>query len=213
MENKEARFILTIDLDVLAKDIARYNKYVLDVEELSNEAIWQVLTQRKFKEEPPLDFCSYVPEAMDILLRILKHNEDVAELFYIIDHHEVIDVLDSKYDNIVYNIDFHHDMGYTYYVGDNDLDCGNWVNKAWDKGLIKQYNWVNRASSSFPECKYLPYDNMEIRGITPENMPFFHEIYIVRSPEYLHEKIYNEFVRCYNELNLKNKIELQYELK
>ena len=72
----------------------------------------------------------------------------------------------------VYNVDFHHDM-YNFRSGDEEVNCGNWVNCLREKRPKMKYFWVKREDSethvlggetvdcefkSLEEIKDLPFD-------------------------------------------------------
>lgn len=46
----------------------------------------------------------------------------------------------------LYNVDFHHDM-YDLKVGDEEVNCGNWVNYLFKSRPNMQYFWVKREDS------------------------------------------------------------------
>lgn len=194
------RIILTIDLDFLEKYINEYNQFVA-TEVVQDEKILWYVTRELYKKHYEEELENEILEGADeFIFRIVNENSNAK--FYLLNSHEqVLNYLLDSENNYVYNIDFHHDIRYSLEAV-QDSNCSNWVSFGYDKGLIRQYNWINRATSEFPVCKFIPFDNMEWRKIDTASLPKFDAIFFIRSPEFLSEKVYNEFKKRYNELGL-----------
>ena len=77
----------------------------------------------------------------------------------------------------VYNVDFHHDM---YNLPRDELNCGNWVNRLFEKRPNMKYFWVNREDSedATPIGRKPPCKTKKLKDI--EDLPFDY-VFICRS--------------------------------
>lgn len=86
-----------------------------------------------------------------------------SQIFFIKDHQSVNHILEVF--NIekceLYNIDFHHDLGYSLNPSQDQLNCGNWVFKLLEEKKLLSYTWLNAKESSdffhkidFGKCHY-----------------------------------------------------------
>lgn len=82
-------------------------------------------------------------------------------VYFIKDHDKVNDIikqLNIKEKIELFNLDFHHDLGYSPDPSLESLNCGNWVYKLILENKINSYTWLNTKDSKppniFPNCKY-----------------------------------------------------------
>ena len=197
--------ILTIDLDFMAKDIRGYNgcipfEMLEDFPKDDNKTLWEA-TKLVFNMRFKKDLSEEILKGTDdFIFRIIENNLD-AEYHYVENHNEAVDYFPNEASN-VFNIDFHHDMGYDFNDDQAQNQINNWVLLGYDDGLIKTYSWIRRATSAFPVQVAIPYEHEEWRNINPDKLPKFDMIIIVGSPEFTPKSIYNNFVKRYNKLGL-----------
>lgn len=199
--------ILTIDLDFMAKDIRGYNNCI-PFEMLEdfpkdddNDTLWKatkLVFNMRFKKHMSEEILKGTD---DFIFRIIENNLD-AEHYYVENHNEALDCFPRDTENYVFNIDFHHDMGYDFSNDQAECLINNWVLLGYDDGFIKTYSWIRRATSAFPVQTAIPYEHEEWRNIDPDKLPKFDIIVIVGSPEFTPKSIYNKFVKRYNKLGL-----------
>ena len=75
-----------------------------------------------------------------------------TQIYFIKDHQTVNHILELfEIENCdLYNIDFHHDLGYGPEPLKEPLNCGNWALKLLDENKLKSYTWLNAKESSVP---------------------------------------------------------------
>lgn len=215
--NDYRKNILTIDLDFLVRDIRSLNscipfEMVEEYEDLKDlEKLWDCtreLHKLRFKKE--IDEKAICKGTLEFVLKIIESNPEAVH-FFIRDHDEVLNYLQDDCDNIIVNIDFHHDLGYDFSEDQKQPMINNWTLWGWDEGLIESYSWIGRSTSAHPVTATIPYEYLEWRDINPDKLPEFDEIHIIRSPEFCPKDVYNIFVNCYNNLKVVGKLSLELE--
>ena len=87
---------------------------------------------------------------------------DGRQVFFIKDHenvNKIIDKLNIEDKIELFNLDFHHDLGYGPNPQRESLNCGNWVYKLILEDKLKSYTWLNAKDSVLPNnnnfnCEY-----------------------------------------------------------
>lgn len=145
--------ILTIDFDILMnQDLKFYN-------EATREG-WYTLLQNPLMNNLKIDINLYGILTLYVTEQI-KHM-DSHQVFFIKDHENVNKIIDrlNIEDKIeLFNLDFHHDLGYGPNPQREPLNCGNWVHKLILDDKLKSYTWLNAKDSALPNnnnfnCKY-----------------------------------------------------------
>ena len=85
------------------------------------------------------------------------------QIVFIYSHSDIVPLLDEINTPIdLYNVDFHHDIGYEdnqWKIPLREYNEGNWVKKLWDDKKIQSYIWIKDYKSENPpkevEKKYL----------------------------------------------------------
>lgn len=76
-------------------------------------------------------------------------------------HAHAYDFIQNNYDGSVtelYNVDFHHD---TYNV-DEEVNCGNWLRRLLEEGIVDEAYWVNQPDSGMEDnlAKVIPFSKL-----------------------------------------------------
>lgn len=131
--------ILSIDFDIImAPSIELYNERVPGMN-------WEELTTAF----PLLAFCqadlTHYRRLIEYLIKIAPFvNKDDIHIAF--GHQKILDSIPEDEDNVVINIDHHHDLGY----GDNPLDkegtCANWALTLFKHNKLKQYTWLHNTN-------------------------------------------------------------------
>lgn len=141
--------VLSIDFDIIIPNM-------IDI--WNNEINDKIKIENYEKTFPVLNFLNYVDfniykNLTIFLLKFLK-TKDKEKVFFIEDHHQIIDIFNSiedRYNNILINVDHHHDVGYCIdfnkLLTKNEVRCGNWVKFLKDNKIINQYCWVKNYNS------------------------------------------------------------------
>lgn len=177
--------ILTIDFDIIMNpSIDWYNDSELEVDEFLN----------RFDFMPVLtaDLNLY----RDLTEIVLKYIDNIT---FIYNHHDIVDFLKNEEEPFeLYNIDYHHDIGYgednEWHIplSEDDYHEGNWVRYLYNINKIQKYIWYKSYYSSSPDEeieKYLSEEHL----IHNVNMDLFTKeiefdrIYICLSPEWVPE--------------------------
>ena len=129
--------IISIDFDIImAPDIDKYNDIAANIN-------WREMEKLGIKA----DFTHYRRLTNWLLSVLDKINpENIA---FIEDHGQIIKHLPIDEDINLWNIDHHHDCGYSN-SADKPLNCGNWVCKI---PKLKYYTWINNPTSITDESK------------------------------------------------------------
>lgn len=141
--------ILSIDFDIIIPAM-------IDI--WNNEINDKIKIEDYEKTFPVLNFLNYVDfhiykNLTIFLLEFLKkHNKE--KVSFIENHDQIVDIFDlleDKYNNILINIDHHHDVGYCIDfnkpINREEIKCGNWVKFLKDNNNIVQYCWIKNYNS------------------------------------------------------------------
>lgn len=177
--------ILTIDFDIIMNpSIDLYNDSDLGVDEFLNK----------------FDFIPVISADLnlyrDLTEIVLKYINNIT---FIYDHHDIVDFLKDEEEPFeLYNIDYHHDIGYEEKnkwhipLSENDYHEGNWVRYLYNINKIQKYIWYKSYYSSSPDAeieKYLTEEhlihNTNIELFTKEIE--FDRVYISLSSEWVPE--------------------------
>lgn len=163
--------ILSIDLDILfSPGLGLCHDFP---DKMPREIFWENVYKDFDKE-----FFNYNKEYYNALKKIVEHYTNKVEKIYIgKDHSSIIEALDLEkkhflnYSFDIYNIDFHHDIGYS--INDEEevvhnfvCNCGNWVGLLNHSGYINKYSWYYGYGSVY-KTNVLD-DNRN--PLTPRNM-------------------------------------------
>lgn len=99
----------------------------------------------------------------------------------------------------VYNVDFHHDM-YNLQSSDEEVNCGNWVNRLLEKRPNMKYFWIKREDSETEVLggKKVPCKCKKLKDI--EDLPFDY-VFICRSDCWSPPHLDSHFERLWVEPN------------
>lgn len=92
--------------------------------------------------------------AVDILRKCLKKNLNPGSKIWVYDSHKyaynhfVSEITQSPCKVNICNVDFHHDI---YNLGDDEIDCGNWLRLLLNDCNIAHATWICRDDSDMPE--------------------------------------------------------------
>lgn len=129
--------ILSIDIDAFVPCHAYAKHMNFDV---NAEIAWNII------DTIGIDY-SVNKDALSKCMEILEKKCQHAKVRIIGEHDEIIGVMQEFKckDSTVYNIDYHHDLGY----GNDDLELNieNWVRFAKEYNLMKDYHWIHRPLS------------------------------------------------------------------
>lgn len=128
--------IVSIDFDIImAPSIEFYNNNVRD---------------RTLFDNPLLKVCNADLEHYRRLTDWLIKNKKENNVIIIKSHERIVNYIDNP-DDIVINIDHHHDLGYKFLentcLDESKIDCGNWAEYLLSNKLIKKYIWINNENS------------------------------------------------------------------
>lgn len=180
--------VLTIDFDILMwPSIERYG-HMLDNKN-PRELLMKYQNDWHWLE---MDLELYA-QLTQLLLHFLGLHHESDDIFFIMEHHEIIPILESFNESIyLINMDHHHDVVYE----DKDLDtnnylnCGNWVLYAREHGILDHYVWINDPNS---EYHFIENNKQEILdNVIQEQFEF--EQYDLKQLPYYVDKI----VFCYS---------------
>ena len=168
--------IVTIDFDIImGPSIEVYNHFI------PYEKTWDELMLNPQIALSTGDYVHY----QRILIWLLKMAKEMPkENFHFIgEHHSILKFLDENEQYDIVNIDHHHDCGYADDEGiykTMDIDCTNWVAKAYDKGLVKRYTWLHNADSTLysPTAKRIIDFKFDLKNYNLDMLPTPDEIYI-----------------------------------
>lgn len=81
---------------------------------------------------------------------LATRNPDKCQMLVTVSHKWIYDFIMKRTEENeqfeVYNVDFHHDM-YNLRNGDEEVNCGNWVNCLLEKRSNMKYFWIKREDS------------------------------------------------------------------
>lgn len=212
--------ILSIDLDILfAPYIGIYNNLIKN--NYNCEEIWESINQIYTITDfiPNLEYCK-------IIIAILQYYSEKIDKIYIgQDHSSILTAielekkqLDSPYKFNLYNIDFHHDIGYgdiklVEDIQEGRVNCGSWVGYLNYFHFLNNYYWYDACGSQFDnykmsnDFKELLPNNFE-RKLLSNNFPINLNIdllYIAISPPWIPVCYYDIIKEILKTIN-KNKI-------
>lgn len=91
---------------------------------------------------------------------LLQHFPTVGQdnIYFIESHQEIVNFIPKDEENLLINIDHHHDLGYgppqELEKPITNLNCGNWALHLLQNKLIKDYVWIKNNNSKNGYCKY-----------------------------------------------------------
>lgn len=138
--------VVTIDFDIImAPIIGMYNG---EIDE--NITIDFLIKQYPYLEYVPADLDIYA-YLTDFITKVINRIPKTRVKF-LRSHDEMVPCLDKRKEIELVNIDHHHDVGYDI---ENwkmpllglDYDCGNWVKRLDDNGVLHSYTWVHNPTS------------------------------------------------------------------
>ena len=146
--------VVTIDFDILMhQDLMIYNDAV--------KHKWFNLLNNPMMQTLRINTNLFSILTLWLLDQIKDMNS--SQIFFIKDHQSVNHILEVF--NIdkceLYNIDFHHDLGYGPNPLEEKLHCGNWALKLLESEKLISYTWLNAQESinffhqiDFKKCRY-----------------------------------------------------------
>ena len=128
--------IVSIDFDIImAPSIEFYNNMV---------------RTRSLFNDPLLQVCNADLEHYRRLTDWLIKNKKNDNVVIIKSHERIVNHISGPEDVII-NIDHHHDLGYDFHTNEEDkitkINCGNWAEYLLSNNLIKKYVWINNENS------------------------------------------------------------------
>lgn len=99
---------------------------------------------RLVKSMPLLGYVRFDAHAYQSITNLLMEAKDIIgadNIYFIINHEQILSLLPKDKEFNLYNLDHHHDMGYEEKIGVRP-QCGDWVCHAYDKHPMKKYYWV-----------------------------------------------------------------------
>ena len=173
--------IVTIDFDIIMHpSIDIYNDSDLTVDEFL------------LKHESTLGWMAADLELYRELTNFIL-SFDYDKIKFIYDHHDIVEEIENITEKIeLYNIDYHHDIGYNdkvWTIKLQDYDEGNWVRKLWENNKLKSYTWLRHYNSSdvsekdkkFLTDKHFLIDESFIKAYMLDDLKDADELYISRS--------------------------------
>ena len=176
--------ILSIDVDyAFSPDITKYDDYVKG-SSISTKVEWEKLRQLGF--DKPRVNQKKLNDLLSVFDSVVGNSKEV---FFIKDHHQIVDRLQSiskkKFDII--NFDHHHDIFYPDWHSLDFLDEGNWVGWMDKLGLISRYTWYrNQDSENLEKSVSLSCEYCE-KNYEGEVLSGFEYIFVCSSPNWIHE--------------------------
>lgn len=142
--------ILSIDFDIImAPSIELYNSYVPQVN-------WTNL-----KNLPYLKNLQYDENIFNTLVNYIKRY-DKNSIIFIKEHDEAVKYI--KEPCVLYNIDHHHDCGYS---GNGDtLSCANWIKYLHTNNLIENVTWYCDKNSNKQTPSWAIVKNIEDTNVS-----------------------------------------------
>lgn len=198
--------VLTIDIDFISKELKKYNDKVNS--ELTPSQNWQVIRWVTGLKE--FDKCD---SSMSFILKIIRQFCKNATFLQVVEHDEVVGVLEryKTKEADLWNIDYHHDLGYAEIL--NELDCSNWVVHARAKKLIKKYTWVTQDDAEFPMRSPIRYNYASYKDLEDNQIPNFDLVILVTSERYTppnlwkYNKIFYDYgISCKKEIGVFSEI-------
>lgn len=182
--------VLSIDIDFLFTECTKYSGMVDNG--LTARQSWQVIRWKTGNEVIKIN-----KDSLSYILNIIKNKCKDAEIVSITEHDEIMEVFRERNlkDTVLYNIDNHHDLGYTP-VLNLDYDCSNWVPHARHKGYIKEYNWIRQDDSRYPTNPQIQYKSGSYKDIGMERMPERFDLVVICTSKYYTPEAF----WCYNKL-------------
>lgn len=181
--NIEMNKILTIDFDIImSPSINLYNDLINDRRTI--DAI--------VKEYPALEYCLkadlYIYEFLTRIIGKVFNKINKNDVYFISEHHNIVKLIQEK-EIILYNIDHHHDLGYSEVSNlKSKPNCGNWVKFLWNQGKIKEYYWFHNSNSELPyrqKDKEIVTKESELSEINSEMFADFDKIILCNSPQWI----------------------------
>lgn len=132
--------VATIDFDIImAPVIGSYND-IVDVEYTIDDMIEKFPYMRSAL--PDFYIYDYLTQ---FITQVFQYMDNINEVYFIESHEEIIPYIEGD-DNILYNIDHHHDIGYNtkdLTLRIREADCSNWAKYLKEIGNIKEYYWIH----------------------------------------------------------------------
>lgn len=171
--------ILTIDIDFCFTDMNKYNDFIDEC--LTPEQSWQVIEWKTgTKDYKPCD------DSINFIINIIKNKCKTSTFFHIKEHDEVLEYLErlNIRNSDLWNIDYHHDLGYESPFNFNQVNIGNWVIHSRIKGFVNNYYWIRQDDSIQPYLNQIKMKHSSWKDLKVENIPSFDYVFICTSERY-----------------------------
>ena len=123
-------------------------------------------------------------------------NVDYENIIFIKSHEQIVNYINKN--DIIFNIDHHHDLGYDE-KEINNCNCGNWAKYLLEKNIINNYTWIHNYNSVPP--RYFD-GKIEQCAFGDYNLDFLEaeKVIICLSPEWIppqyHQLLYSWMDIC-----------------
>lgn len=141
-----------------------------EMNDLLNTIVWSgaysqsEIVARKFPNEKSLLDVELLTKPLKKVHDIIMSQKGISCM--VADSHaHAYAFIQDNYDGSVtelYNVDFHHD---TYNVGE-EVNCGNWLRRLLDEGIVDKAYWVNQPDSEMGDnlAKVIPFSKLPKTG-------------------------------------------------
>lgn len=164
--------IVSIDFDIImAPSIEFYNNLV-SYEDLFDNELMRICNA---------DLIHYSRLTVWLLKEINRLTDN--DIIFIKSHDSIIKCLEQNPNITLFNIDHHHDLGYTGET-DEPINCGNWAKYLLNNHLIKNYIWINNENSVSPKHYKEKYGMETLKSFNLDNLEA-DKIIICLSPEWV----------------------------
>ena len=152
--------VLSIDFDwIMEPTIEAYNNLAHGHDPHGYAEIWKIIQNKMPGFEPECDLNKFTD--LFFFLKSLAKNISKENIKIAFNHEEIYDFVKDCEELTIYNIDHHHDMGYSKpseRQEDNqslleELGCGNWVSYLRKNNNLNQYCWVGNYNSIYPRSE------------------------------------------------------------
>ena len=186
--------LLSIDFDVIMDS---YLELYNDKESIP----WEIrLNALPGLREMPVNSFHYekITQLLLYILPIVK----IQNVHFIKQHHSICKFLKADEQYNIINIDHHHDWYYRepYSPLKENLNCGNWINWAYQNGLVNSFTWIKNETSKLPEVeiKEINFSEFLLKDYDLNSLPKIDELYICLSPEFVPPYYYPLFFTWVN---------------
>ena len=127
--------IVTIDFDIIMAPSIAFYSHMASTTDVFNIPFTQAF---------PADFIHYQRLTKWLLSQI--KNLSANDIIFISSHGQILDYINSQ--DVIINIDHHHDLGYPTDTKQNQIHCGNWAGYLLENNLISDYIWIKNENSN-----------------------------------------------------------------